>query len=256
MNKEQATQAANELLALLPQKHLWTIHVDSTFNDRDKDEHEFYIASEHLMICPSKKSNFKYKVDGLGVLASYGDNPAEIIIKHFEDESQRLKKQINQIVEQRELFFPPTNICVEHFPNYFDKDPCIFTDRGWDKLILSICQSVRLKRDGSVGLVGGGRDVPEEGLFDFKFLQIKQKYAQLTVYFKITPKELDWTRYDKESYKKELAAAEGYIQGVIDCMAGRSNSICEITGRPGRYCSIGGWDRILCEEKIKELGAD
>jgi hypothetical protein len=255
MNKEQAQQAAEELLNLLPRKEMWKIHVDSTFNDKDKEEHDFYIATDGLMACPAKdQTKGKYKVHGFGQ-NSFNNDPVQAIKNLFKYERSIHKKALAAIEEAEETLFPIIKYFVDQYPQFFDKDPAVYIEGGWDGLVMEICSVVERLRNGAIMLLDESFEAPTDGLFNFKFRQIKEKYASLTIYYDISEKKLDWSRFCKEGYDIQFARAEGYIKAVIDQAEQRSNTICEYTGKPGRHYSVNGWGKILCEEKARELGA-
>lgn len=96
-------------------------------------------------------------------------------------------------------------------------------DNGWYNIIESAC-----------GIIAHHiRNNPAaEELASFRWLQIKEKFGTLRLYY--------------------TGGADEYILGVIDMAEDLSGDVCEICGDAGKLCGT-GWFRTLCEEHEKLL---
>ena len=89
---------------------------------------------------------------------------------------------------------------------------------GWLPLIQSVLQVSQNRAQ-------------REGLTDFKFLQIKEKFGCLRMYH---------------------TGGSDYIAGVVDTAEYQSCKICEVCGAPGEFRVNHGWYQTLCDEHNQE----
>ena len=89
---------------------------------------------------------------------------------------------------------------------------------GWLPLIQSVLEVSRNRAQG-------------EGLTDFKFLQIKEKFGGLRMYH---------------------TGGSDYIAGAVDAAEYQSYRVCEVCGAPGVTRNNRGWIQTLCDEHNQE----
>ncbi len=89
---------------------------------------------------------------------------------------------------------------------------------GWVPIIEELCEKL-------------SKIVPE----DFKFVQVKEKFAELRVYTNTHRKEFEDLIYE----------------AVL-----KSQKTCEICGREGKQESVRGWLKTLCEAHAKKCAGE
>ena len=137
---------------------------------------------------------------------------------------------------------------------------------GWYGILDNLCGYITYLQTSVRYYLGLRKDI-KDGKFnvefscpDVVFMQIKEKYGTLRVYWNFAeienydelksrlekPEELD--EYIDKYYNK--------IENVIDFCEYLSSKTCEMTGKPGKLYSK-GWCVTLCkEEAIKRFGFD
>ena len=137
---------------------------------------------------------------------------------------------------------------------------------GWFDIIDNLCGYITYLQENVCYYLGLRKDI-QDGKFNVElccpkviFMQIKEKYGTLRVYWKFgeienydelisrleNPDELEV--YIEKYYNK--------IENAVDFCEYLSSKTCEITGKPGKLYSK-GWCVTLCkEEAIKRFGFD
>lgn len=93
---------------------------------------------------------------------------------------------------------------------------------GWFNLIYQFCNLVVSRQKST-------------GADSFKFLQIKEKFGSLRLYFD---------------------GGDDFIEGAAEMIERLSSGVCELTGKPGAlYRKPSGWLQTLCPEEAENLGA-
>ena len=93
-------------------------------------------------------------------------------------------------------------------------------DDGWYDLIDTCCSLIKHHYKNK-------KDI------DFEFLQVKEKFGTLRLYFQ---------------------GGDSFIAGVVDMTEAMSANICEITGNPGKLHVRNMWYKTLCESEAIKLG--
>jgi len=159
-------------------------------------------------------------------------------------------------------------VLVDTYPNFFrgKNEPltqnlmafgCECGD-GWYELIDTFCKlaSNKLKHARYIRLKPQFKtpDVEFEKYIapDFKFIQVKEKYATIRLYFDITQPEGDnkhrLNEADILDRFGEILTTIHAFEYYTDYLSGRT---CEECGKPGKIYQ-GGWWRTLCPEHAKD----
>ena len=136
----------------------------------------------------------------------------------------------------------------ENFRQLYDKYPDLFScdkgpikqslmavececEGGWAHLIETFCRLVKcyLRQENTPT--------------DFKFVQIKEKFGGLRLYYNLNTQA-------SPAREKEIHA---YIQGLTAFAEEMSYQTCENTGAPGKLFTK-GWHKTLCDAEAKRLG--
>ena len=140
---------------------------------------------------------------------------------------------------------------------------------GWFDILDNLCGYItHLQKSSSYGLslkdeADYKNDKGFDGWFhcpDVVFMQIKEKYGTLRVYWNFA--EIENYEEIKSKLKKPEQLDEyidkyyNKIESAIDFCEYLSSKTCEVTGKPGKLYSK-GWCVTLCkEEAIKRFGFD
>jgi hypothetical protein len=167
------------------------------------------------------------------------------------------------------------NKLVEKYPDFFaGKDEPITQNLmafgcecgdGWYELIDTFCKFVKrsLKNPGWVELKPEHRTGLHEGHVcapyiapEFKFVQIKEKFGTIRLYYSINqPDDPNHHMFVEKSIDSRYDRIWGQVQAYenyTDYLSGRT---CETCGKPGKLYT-GGWYVTLCPEHAKERGKD
>ena len=134
---------------------------------------------------------------------------------------------------------------------------------GWYELIETFCKFVKstLKHAGFVELKEEYRTGEHKGHThapyidpDFKFMQVKEKFGTLRLYYSLQqPDDPNKHMFNEESidsrYDQVWGAVHAY-DNYTDYLSGRT---CEKCGNPGKLYTS-GWYRTLCLEHAEEDG--
>lgn len=102
------------------------------------------------------------------------------------------------------------------YPGFFVSPEC---GEGWCGLIRNVCRIAEHR-------------IKNRKISEFKFVQIKEKFGGLRMYFE---------------------GGDDYIAGAVDMAETCSFQTCEVTGKPGVICKKGGWLKTLCPEQAEIL---
>jgi len=153
---------------------------------------------------------------------------------------ERLFKKYPKLFRQVNL--PPSQTCM-----------CwgIECGKGWFPIIEALCEWLdwNIKHN----------DYPQ-----VEFIQIKEKFGGLRIYYTIVGKELSEKEFNrrkkiKNKYKDYKTYKEYYnihfykIDGAIEFAGRISYKICENCGRPGKLITIYGWNYTLCKDCAKQV---
>lgn len=130
------------------------------------------------------------------------------------------KEETKKLVE-RYPYLLPYNVWTGKVPEEYDYSytfPLEIPD-GWMKLFLQMCEDIRQP------LIDAGR------IDDFRFLQVKEKYNHLTVYFNGAPDE---------------------VCEIIDKYSTMSRYVCTRCGKPAVYETL-GYIASYCEDCWKDV---
>jgi len=122
---------------------------------------------------------------------------------------------------------------------------------GWDNLLISFLSRLeamqkewlwfKAPEDSTCGQPAPGK------LFEFIFLQTKEKYGELRIYYQIASVEQDWEIFDKEEYEKKIYSIQERVEGMVDLLEELSGHICENCGAKGEIQERYGWFRCSCK---------
>lgn len=103
---------------------------------------------------------------------------------------------------------------------------------GWYDLIYKMLEEIELyyKKNGS-------------NIDEFVIVQIKEKYAELRVYYEI--------RYSNREVTSQINIYQD-TEEIINKYVDLSSKTCHECGQPGRLHDDGGWLSTLCDECAKE----
>ena len=103
------------------------------------------------------------------------------------------------------------------YSDFFITPEC---DEGWHEIISNVCAIVENR-------------IKNRKISDFKFVQIKEKFGGLRMYFE---------------------GGDDYISGAVSVAERVSFRTCEITGNLGALCKKGGWLKTLCPDQAEIHG--
>ena len=125
----------------------------------------------------------------------------------------------------------PIDKLIEDYPSVF-KDmthgSAYDLPSGWYLLVDKLCSDLSVLLDEERK---NTTQNPEQPLFNV--LQIKEKFGGLRFYYMMNTK-------NDELYHE--------VQKLIDIAEDTSYTICEITGKPGKFCKSGSHYHTFCEE--------
>lgn len=165
---------------------------------------------------------------------------------------------------------------IEKYPVLFQdvnkspKETCmcwgIEAGSGWYDILDNLCGYITHVRENVRYYLGLKKDI-RDGKFNVEFrcpkvvfMQIKEKYGTLRVYWKFEEIE----NYDEiisrlenpDELNEYIKKYDNMVENAIDFCEYLSSKTCEVTGKPGKLYSE-GWCVTLCkEEAIKRFGFD
>lgn len=137
---------------------------------------------------------------------------------------------------------------------------------GWYDIIDNLCGYITHLQKNVLYFLGLRKDI-QDGKFNVEFrcpkvvfMQIKEKYGTLRVYWKFGEienyEEIKSRLEDPDELEKHIKRYSSSIDSVVDFCEYLSSKTCEMTGKPGKLYSR-GWCVTLCEEEaIKRFGFD
>jgi hypothetical protein len=149
---------------------------------------------------------------------------------------------------------------IEKYPNLFRTTHCDYgCGDGWLKLVESACrlitglqrQYLRYNKDASKPFESAVCGQSDKPFLDFKFIQIKEKFGGLRMYYDLTKIEHDWATFDKADYDAEFRRLQTRIAGFTDALEVVSDFTCEVCGNRGTK-TTSGWIKTLCEEHKRQ----
>jgi hypothetical protein len=131
---------------------------------------------------------------------------------------------------------------------------------GWFDILDNLCGFItNLQKSRSYFLTKKDGEFIDFHCPDIKFVQIKEKYGTLRVYWHFA--DWDYEEFasqlkNTEDLDKHISKYSDVIESAIDFCEYLSSKTCEVTGKPGKLYSK-GWSVTLCkEEAIKRFGFD
>lgn len=160
---------------------------------------------------------------------------------------------------------------IEKYPGLFrdvDKSPkeslmCFGCEHGdgWYDIIDNLCGYLtNLQKNRTFFLSLKDGEFKDFHCPDVRFMQIKEKYGTLRVYWRFVEienyEELEAKLEKPEQLEEYIGRYYDMIESAIDFCEYLSSKTCEVTGKPGKLYSK-GWCTTLCkEEAIKRFGFD
>lgn len=154
---------------------------------------------------------------------------------------------------------PKLNKLIAKYPQFFAERNCGFhCGDGWVPIIERACALI----NRAVNNVWCDLAVPDpetkaicdrlpDGLVEFQFDQIKEKFGGLRLYYHTKTKEYDILP-DKEkfletTYQRKMEGLHNTIGGIIAMAEAMAGITCEISGNPGELHthSTSGWMKTL-----------
>lgn len=136
------------------------------------------------------------------------------------------ERQINKKLCQQMPYLIPRKVFTDKIPEDYDYD-CIRGEyelpKGWFELFLQMCEDIRQPL------------IDANYLNEFRFSQIKEKYASMRCYNFGAPKE---------------------VQDIISKYEFLSTFVCEECGKPATRISNDGWLEVYCDECAKKKFKD
>jgi hypothetical protein len=135
---------------------------------------------------------------------------------------------------------------------------------GWYDLLNTMCRLIswELRNAGWVDLLPEYR---EEGKIcgqytapTLKFMQIKEKFGTLRVYYTLNqPEDPEHHKYDQKSLDNRYEYIRGRISGFVTYTEHLSAQVCEVCGKPGKTY-YGGWISTKCPDhaSAEQLASD
>ncbi len=90
-----------------------------------------------------------------------------------------------------------------------------------------------------------------------EFAQVKEKFGELTIYWEYNPEDYAIQQQKRtdfislENVSQRMDEFTGWVSGTIAAAAQFSQSVCEVTGKPGKKRVIEGYHVTLCDEEYE-----
>lgn len=127
-----------------------------------------------------------------------------------------------------------------------------YLNNGWDFLIKSIYSYVVALQNDHLKLKTFDFAKQNEPIFEFKVVQIKEKFGSLRFYFETKPKEFNWRRYDVDNYTQKFNDYKCAIKEFVTAIERASESICEISGEQGKLRNVNGTFKTLSDKEFEK----
>ena len=132
---------------------------------------------------------------------------------------QRLYNKYPALFRQKDLSAQETCMCWG-----------IAVGNGWYEIIDEACQKLQ--------------QLADESKVTIEFAQVKEKFAELRLYFEIKPIGDTLSLFDTNSICIKA-------QEIVSQAEEKSRHTCDFCGEPGFYCSR-GWKKIRCKKHSDE----